>query len=411
MLVKIELENFFSIRDRICIDFRAGNTKTAQSKKLADNVIEWKGLKLLKSIGLFGANASGKSNILKAINFCCRMVLESHQHNENSVFNYAPFKFEGCPEKPSSFLIDFICEDVEYEYSFSLLQSKIISESLFYYPNDRRARIFERGGSEYKFAEGVLARPNDIVLNTSEKNLFLSRASSMNRELPQKLYRYFWSTFMLGFVDLADQSIETYFDSSKNLILAALQQCDSDICDIQKKHELVPVAMPSPGNPFGMPSQIVNRDMVRFLTYHKVSPEILFDMNEESAGTRRLFGILLRMIDVVKNNKSVMLDEFDTSLHSSISEFVLDLIHASKNSQLLFSTHNLSLINMSRFRKDQIVFVTKNEFGATEVQSLYDYKDFRENMDAEKAYRQGRFDAIPIVTSSVESLKRMLGEG
>lgn len=411
MLVKIELENFFSIRDRICIDFRAGNTKTAQSKKLADNVIEWKGLKLLKSIGLFGANASGKSNILKAINFCCRMVLESHQHNENSVFNYAPFKFEGYPEKPSSFLIDFICEDVEYEYSFSLLQSKIISESLFYYPNDRRARIFERGGSEYKFAEGVLARPNDIVLNTSEKNLFLSRASSMNRELPQKLYRYFWSTFMLGFVDLADQSIETYFDSNKNLILAALQQCDSDICDIQKKHEIVPVAMPSPGNPFGMPGQIVNRDMVRFLTCHKVSPEIPFDMNEESAGTRRLFGILLRMIDVVKNNKSVMLDEFDTSLHSSISEFVLDLIHASKNSQLLFSTHNLSLINMSRFRKDQIVFVTKNEFGATEVQSLYDYKDFRENMDAEKAYRQGRFDAIPIVTSSVESLKRMLGEG
>lgn len=411
MLVKIELENFFSIRDRICVDFRAGNTKTALSKKLADNVIDWKGLKLLKSIGLFGANASGKSNILKAINFCCRMILESHQHNENSVFNYAPFKFEGYPEKPSSFLIDFICEDIEYEYSFSLLQSRIISESLFYYPNDRRARVFERDGSEYKFAEGVLARPNDIVLNTSDKNLFLSRASSMNRELPQKLYRYFWSTFMLGFVDLADQSIESYFDSSKDLILAALQQCDSDICDIQKKHELVPVPMPSPGNPFGMPGQIINRDMVRFLTYHKVAPEIPFDLNEESAGTRRLFSILLRMIDVVKNSKSVMLDEFDTSLHSSISEFVLDLIHASKNSQLLFSSHNLSLINMSRFRKDQIVFVTKNETGATEVQSLYDYKDFRENMDAEKAYRQGRFDAVPIVTSSVESLKRMLREG
>lgn len=99
MLVKIELENFFSIRDRICINFRAGNTKTALSKKLADYVIEWNGLKLLKSVGLFGAKASGKSNILKAINFCCRMVLESHLHNENSIFNSAPFKFEGYPEK------------------------------------------------------------------------------------------------------------------------------------------------------------------------------------------------------------------------------------------------------------------------------------------------------------------------
>jgi hypothetical protein len=411
MLVKIELENFFSIRDRICIDFRAGNTKTALSKKLSDNVVEWKGLKLLKSIGLFGANASGKSNILKAINFCCRMVLESHLHNENSIFNYAPFKFEGYPEKPSCFLIDFICDDVEYEYSFSLLKSKIISESLFYYPNDRRARVFERDGSEYKFAESVLARPNDVAVNTSDKNLFLSRASSMNRELAQKLYRYFLSTFMLGLIPLQDMNVESYFDANKPLILAALQQCDSDICDIEKKIETVAMPMSVPGNPFGAPGRVMNREFVRFVTYHKIAPNVLFDIDEESGGTKRLFSILLRMIDVVKNKKSVMLDEFDTSLHASISEFLLDLIHASSQSQLLFSSHNLSLINMNRFRKDQIVFVTKNETGATEVQSLYDYKDFRENMDAEKAYRQGRFDAIPIVTSTVESLKRMLAEG
>ncbi len=411
MLVKIELENFFSIRDRICIDFRAGNTKTAKSKKLADNVIEWNGLKLLKSIGLFGANASGKSNILKAINFCCRMVLESHLHNENSIFNYAPFKFEGYSEKPSCFLIDFICDDVEYEYSFSLLKSRIISESLFYYPNDRRARVFERDGSEYKFAESVLARPNDVAVNTSDKNLFLSRASSMNRELAQKLYRYFLSTFMLGLIPLQDMNIESYFDANKPLILAALQQCDSDICDIEKKIETVAMPMPVPGNPFGAPGRVMNREFVRFVTYHKNAPNVPFDIDEESGGTKRLFSILLRMIDVVKNKKSVMLDEFDTSLHASISEFLLDLIHASSQSQLLFSSHNLSLINMNRFRKDQIVFVTKNETGATEVQSLYDYKDFRENMDAEKAYRQGRFDAIPIVTSTVESLKRMLAEG
>lgn len=410
MLVKIELENFFSIRDRICIDFRAGNTKTALSKRLSDNVVEWKGLKLLKSIGLFGANASGKSNILKTINFCCRMVLESHLHNENSIFNYAPFKFEGYPEKPSCFLIDFICDDVEYEYSFSLLKSRIISESLFYYPNDRRARVFERDGSEYKFAESVLARPNDVALNTSDKNLFLSRASSMNRELAQKLYRYFLSTFMLGLIPLQDMNVESYFDANKPLILAALQQCDSDICDIEKKIETVAMPMPIPGNPFGAPGRVMNREFVRFVTYHKIAPNVPFDIDEESGGTKRLFSILLRMIDVVKNKKSVMLDEFDTSLHASISEFLLDLIHASSQSQLLFSSHNLSLINMNRFRKDQIVFVTKNETGATEVQSLYDYKDFRENMDAEKAYRQGRFDAIPIVTSTVESLKRMLAE-
>ena len=215
---------------------------------------------------------------------------------------------------------------------------------------------------------------------------------------------------MLGLIPLHDMNIESYFDTNKALILAALQQCDSDICDVAKKIETIPVPIPNPGNPFGTPTRVVNQEMVRFLTYHKIAPDVPFDMDEESGGTKRLFSILLRMIDVVKNKKSVMLDEFDTSLHASISEFLLDLIHASTQSQLLFSSHNLSLINMNRFRKDQIVFVSKNETGATEVQSLYDYKDFRENMDAEKAYRQGRFDAIPIVTSSVESLKRMLGE-
>lgn len=409
MLIKIELENFFSIKDRICIDFRAANTKTAQSQKLADNVIEWNGLKILKTIGLFGANASGKSSILKAIEFCCAMVLESHLHNDSDVLTYMPFKFEGYQDKPSSFLIDFVCNNIEYEYSFSLLHSKIITEQLFYYPNDRRARIFERNGSDYKFAEGIIARPKGIVVNTGDKNLFLSRASSMNREIAQELRNYFASTFQPGLIPLNDASVEQYFDKNKPLILAALQQCDSDICDIEKYRQVIPVPVPAPSNPFG-PLSIQNREIVRFRTFHKVAPTVPFDISEESDGTIRLFSILLRMIDVVKNKRSVILDEFDTSLHSSISEFVLNLIHASSQSQLLFTSHNLSLIDMSRFRKDQIVFVNKNASGATEVQSLYDYKDFRENMDAEKAYRQGRFDAIPIVTSSVESIKRMLGE-
>lgn len=409
MLIKIELENFFSIKERICIDFRAANTKTAQSRKLVDNVIEWNGLKILKTIGLFGANASGKSSILKAIEFCCAMVLDSHLHNDNDVLTYIPFKFEGYQDKPSRFLIDFICKDIEYEYSFSLLHSKIISERLFYYPNDRRARIFEREGADYKFAEGIIARPKDIVVNTGSKNLFLSRASSMNREIAQELRNYFASTFQPGLIPLTDASVEQYFDKNKPLILAALQQCDSDICDIEKYRQVIPLQVPSVSIPFG--SQIIqNREIIRFKTFHKVVPTVPFDISEESDGTVRLFSILLRMIDVVKNNRSVILDEFDASLHSNVSDFVLNLIHASSRSQLLFTSHNLSLIDMNRFRKDQVIFVNKNASGATEIQTLYDYKDFRENMNAEKAYRQGRFDAVPIVTSSVASIKRMLGE-
>jgi hypothetical protein len=189
MILKIEFENFFSIRDRIRIDFRAANINTALAKELSHNMMEWKGIPVLKSVGLFGPNASGKSNILKAINFCCRMILDSHLHNEGVVFNFEPFKFDGWQDKPSKFLIDFVCDNVEYEYSFELTKNRILSENLYYYPVGRRAKVFVRDANgKYSFGTGIFNKPSDVVLNTSDKNLFLSRASSMNRELAQKLY-------------------------------------------------------------------------------------------------------------------------------------------------------------------------------------------------------------------------------
>ena len=109
MLLNIEISNFFSVKEKVCIDFRAANIHTQRAKELADNVIDWNGTKVLKSIGLFGPNASGKSSILKAITFCCRMILDSHLYNEGVIFNFEPFKFDGWQNKPSKFLIDFVC--------------------------------------------------------------------------------------------------------------------------------------------------------------------------------------------------------------------------------------------------------------------------------------------------------------
>ena len=105
MILKIELENFFSIKEKVCVDFCAANIKTASSKALADNVMDWKGTKVLKSIGLFGQNASGKSNIIKAIKFCCAMVLESHLHNEGTIVVDCPDKIHSITNAPAPFAI------------------------------------------------------------------------------------------------------------------------------------------------------------------------------------------------------------------------------------------------------------------------------------------------------------------
>ena len=407
MILKIEFENFFSIRDRVRIDFRAANINTTLARELSLNVMEWKGVPILKAIGLFGPNASGKSNILKAITFCCRMILDSHLNNEGVTFNFEPFKFDGWQNKPSRFLIDFVCEDVEYEYAFELTRERIISESLYHYPVGRRAKIFVRDAEgKYSFGTGVMTKPSDVALNTIKKNLFLSRASSMNRGIAQKIYSYFRNQFLLGLVNVNDMSALDSFNAYKKVILKALEICDTDITDIEVRKEQIPAPIVVPGQT-ELSYKLV--DVLRFKTIHRNQKDIMFDMDmEESNGTRKLFQILIRLLDVVKNKKNIMMDEFDMGLHTRLADFILDLIHASESSQLLFTSHNTNLIDVKRLRRDQIVFVNKSGNGATEVYSLYDFKDFRENMDAEKGYIQGRFDAVPYVDSSAQSIKQLL---
>lgn len=414
MLLAIELENFFSIKNKIRLDFRAGNIQTAAAKMLPDNLFVWNGQKILKTIGLFGPNAAGKTNILKAINFCCRMVINSHQHNQGVTFNFKPFKFDGWDKKPSRFYIDFVCENIEYEYSFTLTTSEILEESLYYYPNNRKAKVFERKNGKYIFGTGGINRPVEVANNTSSKQLYLSVASKSDRKIAKDVYLYFFQTFLLGLVQMQDASIEILFKHEKKIILKALEVCDSDIFDIGVEHEkgFAPVPVQSPSlDGQQIDFEIKPIDIMRFRTYHRTNPNIPFDFEtEESNGTKRIFTILLRLLDIARNKKSMMIDEFDTSLHPHLSQFIIDLVHASECSQLLFTSHNASLIDMERFRKDQIVFVNKRVDGSTEVYTLYDFKDFRDTMDAEKGYLQGRFDAVPIVTSSVSTLKRLLNE-
>ncbi|MCL2766026.1 MAG: ATP-binding protein [Treponema sp.] len=417
MILEIRLENFYSIKDEILLDFRAAKMNNERTKALSENLIDYNGQKILKSIGLYGANASGKSNIIKAISKCSEIILQSHLNNEGDMFNFTSFKFDNYPNKPSSFSIDFIHENKEYEYSFSLTPTEILKESLYFYPNGRRAKVFTRdetkGGNKqkiYNFSDGIIPRPFDIATNTSKKTLFLSRASQMDRDFCKKIYRffmgYFWHQFApLNFKHLNLDETMKSFNQDKALILHALSICDNDITDINMilNERKIP----------DMKGSYINIDpdinSLMFETFHRASPSIPFDMfREESAGTKQLFHMLFFILRVVREGKTLMIDEFDLSLHTKIAEFIIDLFHASLSSQFLFTTHNTKLIDIKRFRRDQIIFVNKKDDGSTELYSLFDHKDFRENMDAEKGYLQGRFDAVPIVNTELASLKKLL---
>jgi AAA15 family ATPase/GTPase len=416
MVLEIRISNFFSIKDEIVLDFRAANIKSANAKALQDNIFEENKTDVLKTITIYGANASGKSNIIKAIRFCHAMVFESHIHNENTVYNFQPFKFDGYEKKISKYFIRFVSNGVEYEYAFSLTRLKIVTESLYYYPKGRITKIFTRDEQlgktkkeKYSFGD-LIKRPMDVAENTSVKTLYISRASQMDREIGKEIFNYFHNQFILDYVGFGASAIETLSNQNKQQLIEAIKIADSDIVDVSIK------VLKKAGKHYKADSKTMTltvedvvQDYLQIKTYHKSSPSIAFDfLTEESQGTIKLFFIMLTILDVVKKNKVLLIDEIEDSLHPKIIEYLFNIFRTGEKAQLLCTTHNTRFLDLKKVRKDQIYFANKKSNGSTDLYSLYDYSDFRDTMDLEKAYLQGRFDAVPFLDDSQQKIKSLL---
>lgn len=416
MVLEIRLSNFFSIKDEVVLDFRAANIKSANAKALNNNLFEANKINLLKTLVIYGANASGKSNIIKAIRFCQAMVFESHNNNENTVYNFHPFKFDGFAGKPSFYFIRFLLHGIEYEYSFSLTRTAIVTESLHYYPKGRIKEIFTRNEKrgktkkeKYTFTD-VIKRPMDVAENTSDKTLYISRASQMDRDVAKEIFNYFNRMFILNYIGFGVSAIENISNQNKKQLIEALKIADSDIEEVKIKVLKLPGKnIQADLTNMTMKVEDVVQDHLQIKTYHKNQPGVAFDfLTEESQGTIKLFFIMLTLLDVVKNNKVLLIDEIEESLHPKIVEYIFNLFRAGEKAQILCTTHNTKFLDLKKFRKDQIYFANKKEDSSTDLYSLYDYSDFRDTMDLEKAYLQGRFDAVPIVNDSVDQLKHLL---
>ncbi len=415
MIIEIRLANFFSIHEEVVLSMQAANLQTKQAKDLLQNTFVVGKERLLKTVALYGANASGKSNIIRAIRACVRMIFDSHNYNENTIFDFVPFKFADASQT-SSFFIRFMMNEVEYEYSFSLNVSEIVTESLYYYPKGRRSLVFMRderkvGAKEKYEFRSMIKRPLDVAANTSRKTLFISRASQMGRPIAQDVFGYFYNRFILGYIGYNASSAEQLLQLYKDSLLQVLNIADSDIVNIESRTE--PATFTSALFD-GKTNKLLSMDSLQkqslmIQTFHKNNPTIPFDFyTEESLGTQELFNRMLTILDVIKNGKVLLVDEIEEHLHTKLVEFILNMFHQSNSAQLICTTHNTNLLDMKLLRKDQIYFVNKCADGSSDLYSLFDYKDFRENMDAEKAYLQGRFDAIPYVDNSSSTLKSLI---
>lgn len=381
MVLEIRLSNMFSFRDEVTLDLQAAKIQTKKARELEGNLFSVDGEQMLKSVALFGANASGKSNVIKAIRACVNMVRSSHNYNVDTRFAISPFKFEDYANKPSSFYIRFLLNGVEYEYSFSFMHDEIITETLYYYPNGRKSLVFSRDESRgtekkdiYEF-KTVIKRPFDVADNTSKKTLYISRASQMDREIAQKIFLFFCNDIVLDYQVANIDSLDNLFKERKEKMLEVLRTADSDIIDFKIQNNAI-------------------------TTFHRTNPSVAFDFEtEESEGTKTLFRMMVRMIGIIHEGKMLLVDEIDNSLHTQLVEFVIGIFNHSDHAQLICTTHNTHLLNTDFQRRDQVYFVNKREDGSSDLYSLFDFKDFRDTLDMEKAYLQGRFDAIPNISN------------
>lgn len=378
MIISIRLKNFYSLRDDSVLDFTADMSSRKLHDWLPENLLDFSGEKFVNIIGMFGSNAAGKSNIIKAVDFCRSLVVKSHLNNEGDTLDFFAFKFgQNCP---SEFSIDFVTGGVEYEYDFRIQNQKIISESLYHYPNKRKAKVFERRNiSEYTYGKGIIQRPAEIEANTGSKTLFLSRASSMNRQIAQTVYKFFLNEMVTntGSFDITALS-RSDLENNKDILLKAFEVSDSDIVDIVWSESI-------PGTP-------------RLLSFHKENPAVPFDFKkEESEGTKRLLFLLLTLLKKIAVGATVFIDEFDLKMHLRLAEFILDVVRASHNMQIVFTSHNPYLIDTTKLRREQIVFVNKQSDGNSEFMPLSDFEGISTSTDIRKAYLQGRFDAVPYI--------------
>lgn len=381
MVLEIRLSNMFSFRDEVTLDLQAAKIQTKKARELEGNLFSVDGEQMLKSVALFGANASGKSNVIKAIRACVNMVRSSHNYNVDTRFAISPFKFEDYANKPSSFYIRFLLNGVEYEYSFSFMHDEIITETLYYYPNGRKSLVFSRDenrGTEkkdiYEF-KTVIKRPFDVADNTSKKTLYISRASQMDREIAQKIFLFFCNDIVLDYQVANIDSLDNLFKERKEQMLEVLRTADSDIIDFKIQNNAI-------------------------TTFHRTNPSVAFDFEtEESEGTKTLFQMMVRMIGIIHEGKMLLVDEIDNSFHTQLVEFVIGMFNLSDHAQLIYTTHNTHLLNTDFQRRDQVYFVNRREDGSSDLYSLFDFKDFRDTLDMEKAYLQGRFDAIPTISN------------
>lgn len=414
MLVEFRVGNFRSLREEQVLSLVASKDKTLQDTHTVST-----GLKaapsLLRSAAIYGANASGKSNLIKALQYMRGVVAESATVIQpGQSFAVQPFRLDAQSAKePTAFEVTFVINGVRYQYGFSMTPQRIVSEHLLVYKAFKPQRWFERhydaqtGKDVYEFGPGLKGPKNLWEGATRPNALFLSMAVQLNSEALRPIFDWFVDGLVI-FNEQAQLSPQVSIQmlqqaEGRRQICEFLSAADISIADI----EVVTRKVPGQAVHFDLVAgktevriEEIEEHQLRFshVTEHG---RAVFDLMDESSGTRNLLFLAGPVLDILRKGVTLVIDELDTSLHTLLVRELVRLFHRPEvntgGAQLIFTTHDTSLLDApDLFRRDQIWFVEKDRDQASELVSLSEFSP-RKNEALERGYLMGRYGGIPFI--------------
>lgn len=390
MLLQLSVKNFRSLRDEVTLSLVASHDKEHDSNLL---VIDKK-KRLVPVAALYGSNAAGKSNILLAMRTMQDMITgASAQLLKDKPLPFQPFSFDNhAPLGPTEFGIIYIYDNVKYEYSYSYNQNAILTETLYHWPKGREALVFSREGGEYRFAENQKEQLT-LASRTPSNKLYLVSSNEWNAPQTENAYRWFTEKLLpYDEQDKASLTIDAFRDTininpMRSRILCELLRADLGIVNV------------------GVTDQSDGKEprvlMVHLTKDADGGKKFPMPLEQESAGTQRFFARIGHWLNALNKGRILFVDEIEASMHPLLTRRLVEMVQDSKtntqHAQLIFTTHDTNILDLSLLRRDQIWFVGKSmESLGTELYSLLDFSA-RKDENIEKGYLMGKFGAIPFL--------------
>lgn len=426
MLIEFSVSNFKSIKENKHL--KLASVKKFSSKELEDNITvtdDFYNVSTVKSAVLFGGNASGKSNMLKAIEALSYLVERSMDFKlDGKISAYKPFKLSPKSNtKPTTFSINFIAKNnIRYFYFIEFNGNKFLKEELYFYPQTKKPRktlIFKRVlgkeiefGTYYEGTKKIEIYDNQLILSQAGVRPIKSLIAPF-RFFSKYLFcstihdtRYD-DAIIQSFTKLMSEQSSTFKSNLNKLVRAA----DTGILEVRTKEHGDEAFQFPEDMPQEVKEELIKKFRHRIKTVHsiydngdenkKVIGEELFDIAEESTGTIKLLVVGGLILDALEDGSTIIIDELDKSLHPLISQMLIQLFNSPEknpnNAQLIFATHDISLINRDIFRLDQIYFAEKDFKGISNYYRLSDYTNLSKVAPLSKWYLLGRFGGTPMI--------------